>query len=103
MLGSLTCELGFPSSSKRRASFLGGLPPPWLRFCMAARAGADPDDVDVISGVSEPHGPYGAMADRGSPGAEISQPRPAGPIRQIVRTDRPRTRADFSRTPYLHP
>ena len=40
-------------------------PPPWRRYCMAPGAGADPDDVDDVSSLSEPHGPDGAMADGG--------------------------------------
>src|SRR6266853_4196173 len=50
------------------------------------RAGADPDDVDDVSGLSEPHGPDGTMADRGCVGAEISQSRSARHFQQAVRT-----------------
>src|SRR5260370_11006004 len=72
------------SCSKRRASLQGYLAPFWLRYCMATRTGADPDDVDDVSGVSEPHGPDRAMADRGGGGAEISQPRAATRLRQTL-------------------
>src|SRR5258707_780815 len=82
--------------SKRRASFRGYLTPLWLRYCMATRAGADPDDVDDVPSLSEPHGSDSTMADRGRVGAEISQPRSARRLRQIVRTARRGTRADLA-------
>src|SRR5258706_12056007 len=74
--------------SKRRASLRGELTPLWLRYCMAIRVGADPDDVDDVSSLSEPHGPDGSMAVRGGARAEISQSRPARRLRQTVRTAR---------------
>src|ERR1700733_6067781 len=71
------------SFSKRRASFRGYLAPLWLQYCMAPSAGADPDDVNDVSSLPEPHGPDGAMADRGCVGAPISQSRTARRVRQI--------------------
>src|SRR6202790_3272266 len=72
-------------NSKRRASFGGCLTLLWLRYCIATRAGADPDDVDDVSSLSEPHGPDGAMADRSRTRVEISQSRSARRLGQIVR------------------
>ncbi len=89
--------------SKRRASLRGRSTPLWLRYCMATWAGADPDDVDDVSSLSEPHGPDGAMADRGRAGAEIPQPRSAGRLRQIVRTARRSAGADLAHLPHLYP
>ena len=63
---------------------------------MATRAGANPDDVNDVSSLSEPHGPDGAMADRGRIGAEISQPRSARRLRQTVRTARRGAGADLA-------
>src|SRR5664279_6506793 len=82
--------------SKRRASFQGHLTPHWLRYCMATWAGADPDDVDDVSSLPEPHGPDGAMAERGGARAEISQFGPAGRLRQAVRAARRRSGADLA-------
>src|SRR6202142_3145670 len=90
-------------NSKRRASFLGCLTPPWLRYCMAAWAGADPDDVDDVSSLSEPHGPDGAMADRGCARAEISQSGSARRVRQTVQPARRSPRTDLTHLPHLHP
>src|SRR5712675_81564 len=53
-------------------------------------------DVHDVSGLSEPHGPDGAMADRGRIGAEIPQPRPAGRLRQAVRPARGSPRTGFA-------
>src|ERR1700732_1778789 len=82
--------------SKRRASLQGYLTLLWLRYCMATRARADPDDVDDVSSLSEPHGPDGAMAERGRACAQISQPRPARRLRQTVRAACRSTRADLA-------
>src|SRR5882672_6101262 len=46
------------------------------------------NDVDDVSSLSEPHGPDGAMAERGRTGVEIPQPRAAGRLRQTVRAAR---------------
>src|SRR3979490_22727 len=73
-------------SSKRRASLRGYLTLHWLRYCIAIRAGADPDDVYDVSSLSEPHGPDGAMAERGRTCVEISQSGSARRLRQTVRT-----------------
>src|SRR5271163_696252 len=43
------------------------------------------DEIDVISGLSEPYGPDRTMAKGGGIGPEIPQPRSAGPLRQAVR------------------
>src|SRR5688500_10285775 len=86
--------------SKRRASLPGRLTPPltspWLRYCIAIWAGAIPDEVDDVSSLSEPHGPDGAMAERGRVGAELSQPGAARRLRQTVRAARRRPRADLT-------
>src|SRR6267154_6657688 len=89
--------------SKRRASLQGCLTPLWLRYCIAIRAGADSDDVDDVSGLSEPHGPDGSMAERGCIGAEISQPRAARRIRPAVRAARRRAGADLAHLADLYP
>src|SRR6266702_5627958 len=91
------------SCSKRRASLQGDLAPFWLRYCIATRAGADSDDVDDVSGVSEPHGPDRAMANRGGSGAEISQPRAARRLGQTVRAARRRPRTDLAHLAHLCP
>src|SRR5438445_11946042 len=66
--------------SKRRASLAGPPPPPplWLRYCIATKAGAKVNDVNDVPGLSEPHGPHGAMAVGGGQRAEISQSGTAG-------------------------
>src|SRR3978361_1009925 len=46
------------------------------------RQGRIRNDGDDVSSLPEPHGPDGAMAERGRTGAEISQPRAAGRLRQ---------------------
>src|ERR1700756_1352219 len=71
--------------SKPCANLAGDLTPVWLQFCIATWPGADADDVDVVSGLSEPHGPDGAMAERGLFGTEISQSGSAGHVRQAGR------------------
>src|ERR1700733_209234 len=71
--------------SKRRASFSGHLAPYWLRYCMAPKNRKEMHDVHDVSGLSEPHGPDGAMADRRRIGAEIPQSRAPGGFRQAVR------------------
>src|SRR5271168_4286681 len=71
--------------SKRRASSQGCLTPRWLRYCIAIRAGANVNDVNVVSGLSEPYGPDGAMADGGRFRTAISQPGSAGRLRQGIR------------------
>src|SRR5882757_6642568 len=88
--------------SKRRASLQGCLTPLWLRYCIAIAAGADSDDVDDVSGLPEPHGPDGAMAERGCIGAEISQSRSAGHFRQVVRTAGCRAGADLAHLAHLY-
>src|SRR5258708_35387627 len=70
--------------SKRRASLRGYLTLLWLRYCIATRARADPDDVDDVSGLSKAHGPDGAMADVGCVGVEMSQPRSARELRPCM-------------------
>src|ERR1700676_4364834 len=89
--------------SKRRASLQGHLTLLWLRYCIATRARADPDDVDDVSSLSEPHGPDGTMADRGCIGAEISQPRSARHLRRVVRTAGRRVGADLAHLAHLYP
>src|ERR1700726_1002861 len=88
--------------SKRRASFRGYLTLLWLQYCIATIAGADPDDVDDVPSLSEPHGSDSTMADRGGVGAEISQPRSAKRVRQIVRTARRGTGADLAHLAHLY-
>src|ERR1700689_1946702 len=68
-----------------------------------SRTGADPDDVDVISGLSEPYGPDGALADGGCVGTEISQSRSPGHLRQIVRTARRGAGTDLALVADLYP
>src|SRR5450631_2957888 len=89
-------------NSKRRASLGGYLTPLWLRYCIATRTGADPDDVDDVSSLSEPHGPDGAMADRSLACAEIPQPRSARHLRQSVRTARRRARTGLAHLAHLY-
>src|SRR5664279_978009 len=89
--------------SKRRASLQGYLTPRWLRYCIATRAGADPDDVYDVSSLPEPHGPDGAMAVRSRIGAEIPQPGSARRLRQIVRTARRGARVGLAHLAYLYP
>src|ERR1700681_4913730 len=91
------------SCSKRRASLQGYLTPFWLRYCIATGTGADPDDVDDVPSVSEPHGPDGAMADRRGRGTEISQPRAARRLGQAVRTARRRAGTDLAHLAHLYP
>src|ERR1700694_5419980 len=88
--------------SKRRASLKGYLTLLWLRYCIATRARADPDDVDDVSSLSEPHGPDGAMAERGRIGIKVSQPRPARRLRQAVRAARLRAGADLTHLAHLY-
>src|SRR3984893_1087565 len=88
--------------SKRRASFRGYLTLLWLQYCIATIAGADPDDVDDIPSLSEPHGSDSTMADRGGVGAEISQPRSARRVRQIVRAARRGTGAGLAHLAHLY-
>src|ERR1700686_181199 len=59
------------------------------------RAGRS-DDVDDVSGLSEPHGPDGSMAERGCIGAEISQFRSARCLGPAVRTAGRRSGADLA-------
>src|ERR1700681_3812951 len=87
--------------SKRRASFRGYLTPLWLRYCIATKAGAEPDDVDDVSSLSEPYGSDGAMADGRCISAEISQPRPARRLRPVVWTARRGAGADLARLAHL--
>src|SRR5260370_243987 len=61
------------------------------------------DDVDDVSGLSEPHGPDGTMADRGCIGAEISQSRSARHFRQAVRTAGRRAGTDLAHLAHLYP
>src|ERR1700742_1475659 len=70
---------------------------------MAIWAGADPDDVDDVSSLPEPHGPDGAMADRGGTRVEISQSGATGHLRQAVRTARRRAGPDLASPPPLYP
>ena len=77
--------------------------PPWLRYCIAISTGAYPDEVDDVSSLSEPHGPDGAMAERGRVGAEIPQPRAARRLRQAVRAARRRPRTDLAHLAHLFP
>src|SRR5258706_10983532 len=89
--------------SKRRANLQGYLTPLWLRYCMAIGAGRGSDDVDDVSGLSEPHGPDGSMAERGRVGAEISQSRSARCLRPAIRTARRRAGADLAHLADLYP
>src|ERR1700761_4675581 len=90
------CPMFMPGilCSKRRASLAGALAPIWLQYCMAARRVEARvwNDVDDVSGVSEPHGSDGAVADRGRIGAPIPQPGTARHFRPAVRPARRRTR-----------
>src|SRR5580704_12129388 len=70
---------------------------------MATPAGADPDDVDDVSSLPEPHGPDGAMAVGGSTRAEISQSRAARRLRQIVWTAGRGAGADLAHLAHLFP
>src|ERR1700755_1454424 len=83
--------------SKRHANLRGDLTPLWLRYCIATgenRAGVN--DVNDVSGLSEPNGPDGAMAERSGICAALSQPGAPGCLRQIVRSSLRRTRADLA-------
>src|ERR1700722_12517543 len=91
------------SFSKRRASLRGYLTLLWLQYCIATFAGADSNDVYDVSSLPEPHGFDGAMAVRRRIGAQISQSRPAGHIRQIVRTVGRRAGTDLAHIPHLLP
>src|SRR3974377_1807029 len=62
-----------------------------------------PYDVDVISGLSEPHGPDGTVAVGGSFGTEISQSGSAGHVRQAGRTAFGGARIDLALVPDLCP
>src|SRR3954451_12730839 len=53
-------------------------------------------DVHDVSGLSEPYGPDGAMADRRRGGVEIPQPRAPGRLRKTVRPARRGARADLA-------
>ena len=66
------------------------------------RQGPSRNDVDDVPGLSEPHGPHGAMADRGRACAEISQPRPARHLRQTVRAARGRAGTDLAHFAHLY-
>src|SRR5882757_6726483 len=65
------------------------------------RARAEVNDVNDVSGLSEPHGPDGAMAERSFSRAKIPQPRAARTIRQVVRTARRGVRADLALLAHL--
>ena len=82
--------------SKPRASFAGGSPRSGFDIAWHHGTGADVNDVNDVPSLSEPHGPDGAMADRGRGGAEISQPRAAGRVRQAVRAARRGARTDLA-------
>src|SRR5580700_5638462 len=82
--------------SKRRASSLGCLTPRWLRYCIAIWAGAEVNDVNAVSGLSEPHGPDRAMADGGCFRTQISQPGPTGRLGQGVWSARRGARTDLA-------
>src|SRR5216684_6672210 len=73
----IACASGIPRS-KRRASLAGG-PAPILH---GNRGRGVPDEVDVISGLSEPYGPDGTMAEGSGIGPEVPQSGSAGGIRQ---------------------
>src|SRR5262249_38724094 len=88
--------------SKPCANLRGDLTPLWLRYCIAIWVGADPDDVDVISGLSEPHGPDRAVADRGVVGTEISQSGSAGHVRPAGGAAVGRARTDLPLVADLH-
>src|SRR5262249_39548387 len=75
------------SHSKRRASFRAselclGFDIAWP---LPPEAEASSDDVHHVPGLSEPHGPHGAMADRCRGGTEISQSGAAGHLGPSVR------------------
>src|SRR4051794_22810664 len=69
----VTCA-SLQMNSKRRANFEGDLTPVWLRYCIAARdRWAFQNDVDVLSGFSEPHGFDGAVSGGSLDRPQISQ------------------------------
>src|SRR3954453_16798491 len=68
-------------SSKRRANFEGDLTPVWLRYCIAARdRWAFQNDVDELSGLSEPHGFDGAVSGGSLVRAQIPPSGAAGDV-----------------------
>src|SRR4051812_23400090 len=79
--------------SKPRASFEGSS---GFDIAWHCRARADAYDVIDVPSLSEPYGPHGAVADRGCIGAEISQSRAAGRLRQGIRAARRRPRTDLA-------
>src|SRR5882757_9262918 len=91
------------SSSKPRASFPGGPTPLWRRYCIATQARADVYDVNDVPSLSEPHGPYGAMADGGRGGAQIPQFRTTGRLGQGVRAACSRARTGLALVADLRP
>src|SRR5438876_10755290 len=90
-LQQATCQFARPFDSALAAILHGNT------------GGAVSDDVDDVSGLSEPHGPDGSMAERGRIGAEISQPRSARRLRPAVWTARCRARADLAHLAHLYP
>src|SRR5215475_3250769 len=77
--------------------------PPWLRYCMARKAGAEVNDVNDVPSLAEPHGPDGTMAVGGCKRPEISQSGTAGHLGSAVRKDRRRPRTDLAIGPDLYP
>src|SRR5579859_1551804 len=81
----------------------GDLTPLRLRYCMAIWGWAGVNDVNALSGLSEPHGPHPAMAVRGRIGGALPQSDPARPLRQAVPAARGGARIDLAFLPHLHP
>src|SRR4051812_46856459 len=67
------------------------------------RQGRIRNEFDDVPSLPEPHGPDGAMAERGRTGIEISQPRAAGRLRQTVRPARRGAGTDLAHLPDLYP
>ncbi len=84
------------SRSKPRASLRGRWTPLLASILHGNGEGADRNEINDVPGVSEPHGPHGAMADGSRRRAEISQPRAAGRLRQGVRAAGGGARTDLA-------
>src|SRR5947209_15817721 len=61
------------------------------------KARKEAHDLHDVSGLSEPYGPDGAMANGRRGGAEIPQPGAAGRLRKTVRPARRGTRANLAK------
>src|SRR4051812_36883601 len=68
------CPLLVPHVQQATCQFAGPSDATLASILHSGPGGADPDDVDDVPSLSEPHGPDGSMAERGRIGIEIFQP-----------------------------